>query len=249
MQTFAYRAYRADGSEESGSILAASTKDVARRLSKEGRRPFQIRPVDALPVQSARSSGWRLINARPIDLARLFADLSLLLEAGFTIDGALNAVAASETNGERKQQFQAALDIITSGQPAAEGLAALPGIPADAIALVQAGERSGKLSIICHRLADDFAAREKRKNSLWEAMSYPIFLLFTMAAALIVLALVLVPALEPIFDSPGATKPFTLKALSQLNSIVVDKPYLLSLGPRPSAFGLSDPSPRSFAAI
>lgn len=229
MPAFAYRAYLVDGTSEAGVVEAPTKQDAARRLAQQGRRSYYLaaESEDRKRLRLPGSGGLTL--TRKVDLSRLFAELSVLLNAGFTIDRALNAVISGEGNAARRQQLQAVLDLTTGGRPVADAFLALPGITPDVAALLASGERSGKMAFICQRLADSFEARAKRRTAIIEALTYPAFLLVVMLGALLVLATVLVPALEPIFEGSSAPKPFTMRMLSAVGAIFTDYPFVFPL--------------------
>ncbi|RWD47032.1 MAG: type II secretion system F family protein [Mesorhizobium sp.] len=229
MPAFAYRAYLVDGTRETGVLDASTKQDAARKLAQQGRRSYHLAPVDG-GKQHIRLP-WRgaLTFTRQVDLSRLFSELSVLLNAGFTVDRALSAVISEEGNRTRSQQLQSVLDLTAGGRPIAEAFASLPGITSDIAALLTSGERSGKMAFICQRLADSFEAKAKRRAAIIEALTYPAFLLVVMSGALVILATVLVPALEPIFEGSSATKPFTMTMLSALGTVFADYPFVFPL--------------------
>ncbi|MFK0693145.1 type II secretion system F family protein [Mesorhizobium sp. IMUNJ 23033] len=136
---------------------------------------------------------------------------------------------SGEASQARRQQLQAVLDLTTGGRPIAEAFASLPGITSDITALLVSGERSGKMAFICQRLAETFETTAKRRTAIVEALTYPAFLLVVMSGALIILATVLVPALEPIFEGSSAAKPFTMTMLSALGTVFNDYPFVFPL--------------------
>ncbi|TGV13062.1 type II secretion system F family protein, partial [Mesorhizobium sp. M4B.F.Ca.ET.143.01.1.1] len=62
-----------------------------------------------------------------------------------------------------------------------------------------------------------------------EALTYPAFLLLVMCGAMVILATVLVPALEPIFEGSSAPKPFTMRMLSAFGHVFNDYPFVFPL--------------------
>ncbi|WP_457152593.1 type II secretion system F family protein [Mesorhizobium sp. P5_C1] len=229
MPAFAYRAYLVDGSTETGVLDASTKQDAARKLAQQGRRSYHLAPVNGERQQLRLPGRSALTFTRRVDLSRLFSELSVLLNAGFTVDRALNAVISGEANRQRRQQLQSVLDLTTGGRPIAEAFAGLPGITSDVAALLASGERSGKMAYICQRLADTFEATAKRRAAIVEALAYPAFLLLVMSGALVILATVLVPALEPIFEGSSAPKPFTMTVLSALGTVFRDYPFVFPL--------------------
>ncbi|PZV39397.1 type II secretion system F family protein [Mesorhizobium kowhaii] len=229
MPAYAYRAYLVDGSTETGVLDASTKQDAARKLAQQGRRSYHLAPVNG-ERQTLRLPGRSALTfTRRVDLSRLFSELSVLLNAGFTVDRALNAVISGQANHQRRQQLQSVLDLTTGGRPIAEAFAGLPGITSDVAALLASGERSGKMAYICQRLADTFEATAKRRAAIVEALAYPAFLLMVMSGALVILATVLVPALEPIFEGSSAPKPFTMTMLSALGTVFRDYPFVFPL--------------------
>lgn len=229
MPAFAYRAYLVDGTREAGVLDASTKQDAARKLAQQGRRSYHLAPVNGEKQLIRLPGRGALTFTRRADLSRLFSELSVLLNAGFTVDRALSAVISGQGNHTRRQQLQSVLDLTTGGRPIAEAFASLPGITSDIAALLTSGERSGKMAFICQRLAETFEAKAKRRAAIIEALTYPAFLLVVMSGALIILATVLVPALEPIFQSSSAAKPFTMTMLSALGTIFSDYPFVFPL--------------------
>lgn len=233
MTAFVYRAYRFDGTVETGTLEAPTKQDAARKLSQQSRQAFFLAPT----VSRSGSGNIKsfLSISRRMDFGRLFSELAVLLNAGFTIDAALNAAISSEADAGRRVDMQKVLELITGGRPAAEAFSILPGVTPDVTALLASGERSARLAIVCQRLADSYEAKKKRHAAIVEALTYPAFLLVVMTGALVVLATVLAPALEPIFEGSDRTKPLTLTLLSSIGAAVTTYPFLF---PAIAAFGL-----------
>ncbi|BBD40257.1 general secretion pathway protein GspF [Aminobacter sp. Y103A] len=227
MPTFRYRAYLADGTDESGLLEAATKQDAARDLSKRGCRPYYLAPTKT-DQSAARPSSFALFSQK-VKPERLFADLSVLLNAGFTIDRALAAVIASEGNRARQGHLQSIHDLIVSGRSVAEAFATLPAMSPTTIALLSSGEKSGKIALVCQKLAESYQASARRKTAIIEALTYPAFLLIVMVGALFVLAAVLVPALEPIFEGSTSDKPLVMSMLASLRNTFIDYPAVFPL--------------------
>jgi general secretion pathway protein F len=227
MPTFRYRAYLADGTDESGLLEAATKQDAARDLSKRGRRSYYLAPTKT-DQSAARPSSYALFSQK-VKPERLFADLSVLLNAGFTIDRALAAVIASEGNRARQGQLQSIHDLIVSGRSVAEAFATLPAMSPTTTALLSSGEKSGKIALVCQKLAESYQATARRKTAIIEALTYPVFLLIVMVGALFVLAAVLVPALEPIFEDSTSDKPLVMSMLASLRNTFINYPAIFPL--------------------
>lgn len=227
MPTYRYRAYLADGTDESGLLEAATKQDAARELNKRGRRSYYLAPSKT-DQSAARPSSFASFSQK-VKPERLFSDLSVLLNAGFTIDRALAAVIASESNRARQGQLQSVQDLIVSGRSVAEAFATLRAMSPTTVALLSSGERSGRIALVCEKLAESYQASARRKAAIIEALTYPAFLLIVMVGALFVLAAVLVPALEPIFEGSTSDKPLVMSMLSSLRNTFIDYPAVFPL--------------------
>ncbi|MER8647891.1 hypothetical protein NKH44_05250, partial [Mesorhizobium sp. M1121] len=87
MPAFAYRAYLVDGSTESGVLDASTKQEAARKLAQQGRRSYHLAPVSSDRPQLRLPGRSALTFTRKVDLSRLFSELSVLLNAGFTVEG------------------------------------------------------------------------------------------------------------------------------------------------------------------
>lgn len=227
MPAFAYRAYFPNGKHDAGTLDASNVQEAARELARRGLRPYQLTAVSDKHARGRSTP--KSIFSRSVDLGKLFSDLSVLLNAGFTIDRSIAAIIASETNVSRRKSLQGILDLTTAGRSVAQAFSSLEKIPADVIALLASGERSGKLPLVCERLAEIYEARAKRRSAIVSAFAYPIFLLAVTGAAVLVLAFVLVPALEPIFEGSSTPPPLTIRLLSGLAAVVTEYPFIFPL--------------------
>src|SRR4051812_7589935 len=103
MPAYAYRAYLADGKREAGVVEAPTKQDAARKLVQQGRRSYHLAPASEERHQIRLPGKASFTLTRQVDLSRLFAELSVLLNAGFTIDRAISAVISGESNATRRQ--------------------------------------------------------------------------------------------------------------------------------------------------
>ena len=77
MAAFTYRAYRADGSSESGVVEAVDQREASRKLLLANKKPFLLKPVSgaaAAPGTANQAQPWWKLQ-RPVDLTKLLADL------------------------------------------------------------------------------------------------------------------------------------------------------------------------------
>lgn len=222
MTHFRYRAFDRDGREQRGETEAVDAADAARRLAGAGLRPFEVTPIEGLYADFARPS------RKPIDAARLFADLDQLLTAGFTIDAALKATIAGEASRSRRARLTAVLDRLTAGGAIGEAFALLPELPPALIALLDGGAAGGRLDRVVAELARGLGEEQKARQRLRDALVYPAFLVVAMVVAIGLLTFVLVPALAPVFESTGEPPPGLVGVLTALHDLVERRGAILA---------------------
>jgi general secretion pathway protein F len=224
-----YRAYGAEGRVEAGKIEAASEAEASRLLHRQNLRPFDIRESDGKNRRTLL--GWEGIRRKSaLDPARLFADLQILMEAGFAIDQALQASAAGMTEGPARTLVAAMVARLKAGEAFSRALASVPEVPKSTIAMIVSGEAGGQLTEVIASLAARLQDREKRRGEIRDALIYPAFLLVVMLLALGIITFVLAPALAPVFEGTGQSPPALVAALSAIRSFLLDWGWLSLAG-------------------
>ncbi len=214
MPHFAYKAYLKNGKIDSGTIDAGNERSAFQALSKSGKLPFQLQATnrgDVTPSRKERAAGFSLSDR--VDNTRMFSEMSVLLQSGFTVDQAISAMVADTRNRAEKGRFETILTKLNEGNPVAGSFMA-DDLPSDVIALISAGENSGNLPKVFQAISTRYEEAEKRRKEVQEALLYPLFLVVMMVAAIFVLAFYLVPAIEPIFEGSEARKPAIVSVLS-----------------------------------
>ncbi|MEL6201972.1 MAG: type II secretion system F family protein [Pseudomonadota bacterium] len=219
---FQFKAYLPSGSAESGLLEALDVQDASRKLAAQGKIPIEVKLASA--SAKARSSATSsllggLFGAR-LDLPELLSDLSVMLNSGFNIDVSLRAVGQTQPDRRKRERIMAVHSRIAEGSSVSDAFALEPEVPADMVALISSGEHGGHLGKVFAELSKAYSEAAKRRSEIIEALLYPGFLITVLIGTLLLLALYLVPAIEPIFDNGGGEKPFVVAALSGFGSFV-----------------------------
>ncbi|SFH20256.1 general secretion pathway protein F [Palleronia marisminoris] len=221
-----FKAYRPDGEIETGTLEAVDEADAVRQLRQSGRIPFELgsggtggrRTIPAPAKDGVAARGFTLETR--LDLGRFFTELSVMLEAGFTIDVAIKAVADAETSRPQKRRAAEIHGRLTEGLSVSQAFAAAPEITDDVAALLASGESSGRLDVVVRTLADTFMRRAARRREVTEALMYPAFLMVVMIFAFLLLSLYLAPALKPVFENAGVPAPAVVRVLLAFGAFV-----------------------------
>jgi general secretion pathway protein F len=213
MTLFHYKAVNGSGEVVEGTIDGPSQAAVVAQLSRSG-----LVPIRADQTRQGRS--WtallRTLGERSrisgSQLAVFTRQLTMLLDAGLPLDRALQAATrvAEKTLGRKLEGLSSK---VRSGSSLAQAFAATNVFPEFYPGMVEAGEASGKLNAVLHRLADYLEASARLRESLVSALIYPALVAITCLGSLCVFIGYVLPQFESILVDAGAPVPFTTAAL------------------------------------
>ena len=107
--------------------------------------------------------------------AELFHQLSQLTSAGIGIIPALEQIKRSPPSRSYREPLQRLLDQLAQGATVAEALNGLGWLPAFDLALIEAGERSGRIDACLRLLADYYSERARLIRQTIADLMYPEF--------------------------------------------------------------------------
>ncbi|MDA7673151.1 type II secretion system F family protein [Verrucomicrobiales bacterium] len=96
----------------------------------------------------------------------------------------------------------------------------------DIIALIRAGEESGRLPEIFRRVACSQKKTAKIIKKLKSGLIYPAVVTVIAVIVVLVMSVTLVPAMVKLYDSLGSTLPNATKALKALSHVLVHQPWV-----------------------
>jgi general secretion pathway protein F len=202
MPQFRFRAVTSSGEIVAGEVEAPSRDEVARRVEYLGHL--------LIDADLAAKGGFLRNNTeatakrpRPREITLFLRQLALLVGAGLTLEAALQTL--SEDMSKALVWFANTLrSAITAGDSFAEALERHPTIIEPAyIAMVRAGEASGKLEAVLGAIVEDRGRRELLAERLNSAIRYPLFLVVSAMLILFFFLLFVVPQFEPVFKDLG----------------------------------------------
>jgi general secretion pathway protein F len=201
MPHFRYRAVTHAGEIVVGEVEAPSRAEVVRRIEYLGHLP-----IDADVITSgalARGAGIGGKAPRPRDVTIFLRQLALLIRAGLTLEAALQTLG--DDTSKSLAAFAAALRAsISAGDSFAEALERHSAIIAPAyVAMVRAGEASGKLEPVLGAIVEDRTRSELLADRINSAIRYPLFLIVSAVVVLLFFLIYVVPQFEPVFKDLG----------------------------------------------
>jgi len=200
MPQFRYRALTQAGDIVVGEVDAPSREEVVRRIEYLGHLPIEAEAATQ-GILRANLLGGKLPRSR--DVTVFLRQLALLVGAGLTLEGALQTLA--DDASKAMSRFADALrSSITAGNSFAEALERYPTLIAPAyIAMVRAGEASGKLDAILRAIVEDRTRQELLNERFNGAIRYPLFLVASAVLILLFFLIYVVPQFEPVFKDLG----------------------------------------------
>jgi len=202
MPQYHYRAMTKAGEIVAGEFEAPSREEVVRRAEYLGHLLIEAEPASASQLRGKASATQKRAPRRR-DVTIFLGQLALLIGAGLTLEAALQTL--SEDSNKGLVWFADSLRAtISAGDGFAEALERHPTIIEPAyIAMVKAGEASGKLGSVLSAVVADRTRQELLGERVSSALRYPTFLVASAMAILFFFLLFVVPQFEPVFRDLG----------------------------------------------
>lgn len=212
MPGFKFQAYSVEGKLHKGVLEADSARQARAALREQGLTPYRVEVIAA--NDPAGGTRLRPVALSATEVTQLTRGLASLLEAGLTVEQALNALI-EQAESERARQVLAALrGEVIAGNTVAKALAAFPNVFSELYrTLIAAGEASGQLPRVLAKLADYLEERQQLRARLSLALIYPAIV---MAVALVVVGALLVyvlPQVIQVFQHAHQQLPLLTRAL------------------------------------
>lgn len=206
-----YVARTQTGKKVKGSAEATSVSAVAKRLTESNLAPISITPTDAGANKEIR---LRRSKVSKKQLAPVIRQLSALRSAGFPLNRALESLASQTKNQLLKNALRSCRRSLEQGQTLSEAFANHPRVfPPVVVALVAAGEESGKLEDTMEMAAKSLETDAKIQQKVKSAMVYPAVILSFGALVVTGILLFAVPVFADIYQSFGKPLPFLTQIL------------------------------------
>lgn len=224
MAKFKYRAIAKSGEiNEHKDFEAESEQDLRSMLLANGLSPLSIEEVGG--SQDINLDFVGKINTR--DLAIFCRQFSTMLEAGVTINYAINLLAKQTKKKKFKEVLNEIDEDIKKGSSLSDAMSKEKDyFPPLLISMVEVGETSGKLDEIMNRMAIYFEKQHKLNGKIKNAMIYPIILATVTFIVMTIILVFVMPMFIDMFESSGAELPWTTKATLALSNSLRDYWYI-----------------------
>lgn len=216
MPTFQYLVRTADGIRREGELEAPNITEATDILRNDDLIVIRITEKDTsidflTPfIERFNHTVARLKARVPLTTIVFFTrQLATMFAAGLTIERALHFLSAEEKHKKFKAVVLKIESDVKKGLLLSDALERHPGVFNNLyIALVRAGEVSGKLSETLDDLATYFETVEDTQRRVKSAMYYPVFIMIFLFAMLLLTFTTIIPKFAEIYDQLGSDLPF-----------------------------------------
>src|SRR5208282_1695600 len=223
MPYFAYRARNNGGELVEGVLESTDSGAVATQLFGLG-----ITPIEIMPTRAPDASGTSIINrlfrgsvSQP-DLMLFSRQMYSLLKAGVPIMRALTGLQESTTNKTFAAVIKGVRDSLDAGRELAPSLARQPKIFTPFyVSMIQIGEMTGRLEEIFLRMFEHLEFEKFMREQVKSAIRYPSFVIATMAVAIVIINLFVIPAFAKVYSSFHAELPLMTRLLIGFSNLMV----------------------------
>jgi len=223
MAHFAYKGRDKGGQLVEGVLEGADSGTVAGQLSSIGVIPLEISPSAA--PQRAGPGLLERLQQRKITHAEvlLFSrQMYTLLKAGVPIMGALKGLEESTDNKSFARVIREIRESLDSGRELSASLARQPDVfNPFFVAMVRVGELTGQLEEVFLRMFNHMEFEKFMREQVRSATRYPTFVVGTIAIAIVIINIFVIPAFAKIYQGFKTELPWMTKALIAFSDFVV----------------------------
>jgi len=232
MPQFRYTARDSDGKLIDGVIDSNDRATAIAQIERERRVPIKIALVAApaaagTGTSSAKTNGAKAAPAGPVQslgathLYLFTEQLAHLLSAGMTLDEALGILVRRLKHPRLGGISQSLHQALVDGRSLSQAMREYPRIFSPLyVNMVSAGEVSGALPEILHRLVTHLSNVKALRDRVQQALIYPAVLVVAGVGLIIVFMTVMVPKLTGFLKQTGGTLPLATRILVEVNRIV-----------------------------
>ncbi len=239
MPLFKYSGRDSTGALVSGSVDAATAEEAAAMLFGERVTPIEINETKGQKTKQVKQKRKRpglpenasaidkindFLGANKVqidDLIMFARQMHSLTKAGLPLDRAIRGLEMSLTNKGFKAILNDVVEGLENGQSLATALGQYPTVFSNLfLSLIHVGENTGRLDLAFREAGKYLELEKNTTKQVKSATRYPIFVMVTIAVALAVVTVFVIPVFEDAFERLGADLPWQTVVLMETSSFV-----------------------------
>ncbi len=218
MSKFAYIVKDASSQTQKGIVESSTIKDAGNLLHERG---FTIISLSESTVPISFNFNQSGISFD--DLVHFTRQLSTMITAGLTLIEALGILHQQISKAALVKLVTQIEDDVKGGKSLVATLEKNPKVfPPIYIALVRAGEATGKLDVILSRLADSLEKSKNFKSKVRSVLIYPTIVVSGMGIVSFIVMTVVVPRMTSLYKEFGVTLPLPTQILIAASTFLLN---------------------------
>lgn len=219
MALFRYKAVTPSGDTIEGQMDVASNDEVISKLQDAGNIPLDIRQADSAESTSLLANLFKRSAMSATQTVQFTQQLATLMGAGQPLDRALQILLELPESEKARRMIERVRDAVRGGATLSDALESEHGAFSRLyVNMVRAGEVGGSLDDTLKRLADYMERSKALKETVINAMIYPIILVVMVIGALMILLMFVVPQFVPMFKDMDVEMPLITKIVVAVGS-------------------------------
>ena len=229
MPFFSYKGRDGRGEAVHGVLEGADTGAVAGQLFGLGIIPLEIKPSAPPRTESASFSlNFRKKKVTHTEVLLFSRQMYTLLKAGVPIMGALKGLEDSTENPRFAEVVRDLRQSLDTGRELSASLGRHPEVFSPFyISMVAVGEQTGNLEEVFLRLFHHLDFEKFMRDQVKAAIRYPSFVVATMALAIVIINIWVIPAFAKVYAGFKAELPALTKGLIAFSDFMVNYWYVL----------------------
>lgn len=218
MPRFTYKAKDKEGKTQKGLVEATNIKQAGDLLHERGFYIIELREM-TLGILSFNIRG-KIASFN--DIVYFTRQLSTMITSGLTLVESLSILQQQLKKASLIRLASQLEEEVRGGKSFASALEKYPNVfPPIYLALVRAGEASGKLDEVLSRLADTLEKSQEFRGKVRGALVYPAIVVTGLVTVSIIVITVVVPRLTSLYKEFGAELPLPTKILIAISNIFI----------------------------
>ena len=236
MPQFAYTAKNSSGEAVEGKRSSANAGALAADLRASGLLPVRIEAQEEAKAkeESSDTPGWQFFKPKVkiTELVVFCHQMASLTKAGVPIVRAIRTLAESQKSELLASVLIEVAADLEAGMDIASSMDRRPHVfPELFVSLIHVGENTGRLDEAFSQIANYLELERETRRRIQAATRYPSFVMITMALAIVILNVFVIPAFAGVFEKYGADLPWQTQAIIGVSDFFVKYwPVLLLLG-------------------
>jgi len=230
MPFFAYKGRNGRGEAVQGVLEGADSGAVAGQLFGLGITPLEIRSSAPPKSGDGLKFGFGGKKVTHTEVLLFSRQMYTLLKAGVPIMGALKGLEESTSNPTFAEVVRDLRESLDTGRELSVSLARHPEVFGQFYtSMVSVGEQTGRLEEVFLRLFHHLEFEKFMREQVKSAIRYPSFVVATMAIAIVIINIFVIPAFAKVYAGFKAELPLMTKVLIGFSNFMVEYwPYLLA---------------------